>query len=1040
MARQHIINVHTSTNTEAPSGASLNLGEIAVQHTLENPALWIKVGSGETSEVYEKFIGLTEINNLVNDSKILGSGYTYSGLSYVNSSTTIADAYSALTELVLNNEEIIAEDEEIMAAAINEINEQFADIEEVIAENEATTAGAINDLNDRTSTIETTMNGNYIQLTDYEMAEGESEEELTITEEDTVNDAVGKLQKQILDDEEAIAAGLNDLNVRIRNAEGLISGNTGVTTLSGVVANLSAVTYEGFNYFGQELQNLDDSIDIVEDKVDNLSGTVMSISAKTSGVLTINVNGEEQGKYSPSANTEIDLQIIQEVTGEDVLLTGYELASGSTEEELAIVATDTVNEAFGKLQKQNYDNEAVIAGALNDLDERIQALELSGSSEEEIIELSASVVSNESRIDTLELEALSALTAIIADGDDYITATVNGNSALSVTLNSVADDKDDIISASTTGSLVDAKAVKDYVEDFVSSAVNYKGATSSVPANPEKGDLWIVDSAFTIDGQNAEVGDFIIYNSIAWDVIEKNLDGAITGSLTADTLTLGNGLHTVKSLANGTDGQILSMSGSMPTWVDEAQLSSAVTGSGNVITDLILDDHEITMVLGMTAAELADLQELSGMVEDMDFVIAQALNNHEDRIEALENNSGVSQDVLALSASVVNNEERIEALSGSVVDHEERISILESDSGLSEDIEALSAVVITNAEVCSAAFNDLNDRVTYLEVSGSSSSDLEVLSGVVIDNEEVTSAALNDLNDRLTYLEVSGSSSSDLDALSAHVLTTEYIVATAINDLNDDIQGLSAVTSAHVTDNSIHVTGAEKTLWTDGANSGASAWTAVSEIYDVLDEISGSVIDLSDEVVANEKVCAAALTNLNSRVTYLEVSGSSSSDLDALSAATSSHVADNNVHVTSADKTAWENGSSSGASAWTAVNELSGGVLANEYVVALAINDLDDRVNALSANTGGGSEGAVTAVTITGTGNAVTDATFVNKNLTLTKGNVSGLPAVTGADEGKILMVSGGTWQLVSPTQIYTGIQPPSQSLGTDGDIYLQTE
>ena len=49
------------------------------------------------------------------------------------------------------------------------------------------------------------------------------------------------------------------------------------------------------------------------------------------------------------------------------------------------------------------------------------------------------------------------------------------------------------------------------------------------------------------------------------------------------------------------------------------------------------------------------------------------------------------------------------------------------------------------------------------------------------------------------------------------------------------------------------------------------------------------------------------------------------------------------------------------------------------------------------------------------------------------------LPAVTAADNGKILMVVNGQWALVNPTTIYTGTGTPSSSQGNDGDIYLQT-
>ena len=51
----------------------------------------------------------------------------------------------------------------------------------------------------------------------------------------------------------------------------------------------------------------------------------------------------------------------------------------------------------------------------------------------------------------------------------------------------------------------------------------------------------------------------------------------------------------------------------------------------------------------------------------------------------------------------------------------------------------------------------------------------------------------------------------------------------------------------------------------------------------------------------------------------------------------------------------------------------------------------------------------------------------------------SGLPSVSSADNGKILMVSEGSWTLVSPTSIYSGSATPNNSIGDNGDIYLQS-
>lgn len=137
MARKkHLINVHSGTGTTAPANADLFLGEIAVQHTLTNPALWIKVGTSEDSNQYEKFIGETEILDLFDDiDVILGEDYVYSGLPYVNSASTLAEAYSALTNETLNLSaetksilDRVVENERVVSAALNDLDDRIEEL------------------------------------------------------------------------------------------------------------------------------------------------------------------------------------------------------------------------------------------------------------------------------------------------------------------------------------------------------------------------------------------------------------------------------------------------------------------------------------------------------------------------------------------------------------------------------------------------------------------------------------------------------------------------------------------------------------------------------------------------------------------------------------------------------------------------------------------------------------------------------------------------------------------------------------------------
>ena len=104
MARKkHLINVHTSTGTTAPTGASLYLGEIAVQHTPNEAALWIKMGETEASTDYEKFIGETEIFDILE-----------------SSAATMADL-SELSAAVVSNEYVTA-------LALNDLDSRIDEI------------------------------------------------------------------------------------------------------------------------------------------------------------------------------------------------------------------------------------------------------------------------------------------------------------------------------------------------------------------------------------------------------------------------------------------------------------------------------------------------------------------------------------------------------------------------------------------------------------------------------------------------------------------------------------------------------------------------------------------------------------------------------------------------------------------------------------------------------------------------------------------------------------------------------------------------
>lgn len=99
--------------------------------------------------------------------------------------------------------------------------------------------------------------------------------------------------------------------------------------------------------------------------------------------------------------------------------------------------------------------------------------------------------------------------------------------------------------------------------------------------------------------------------------------------------------------------------------------------------------------------------------------------------------------------------------------------------------------------------------------------------------------------------------------------------------------------------------------------------------------------------------------------------------------------------------------------------------------------------------------GTLTGVKVNGSNVTVTDGvadvgtvitshqdikTINNQTITGT-GNVTlnTLPSVSSSDNGKILQVVNGAWALITPASLYSGTETPSNSLGNNGDIYLQT-
>ena len=154
--------------------------------------------------------------------------------------------------------------------------------------------------------------------------------------------------------------------------------------------------------------------------------------------------------------------------------------------------------------------------------------------------------------------------------------------------------------AATPKAVMDAlTSAKSYTDDILAAndAMVFKGTlgaggteTTLPTSGYSAGWTYRVVKAGTYAGQVCEVGDLVIavkdFNTSTsnddWTVAQTNIDGAVTATeaLGSNQLILGNGVKTVRTLDNGTDGQILKLVGGVPAWEDSVNVFREIKVDG----------------------------------------------------------------------------------------------------------------------------------------------------------------------------------------------------------------------------------------------------------------------------------------------------------------------------------------------------------------------------------------------------------------------------------------------------------------------------
>lgn len=519
--RLHLIHLHSET-VKVPSGstADLRYGEIAVQYAASDPALYIK----KSDDSFAKFVPNVDISGATT-----GSGNVVTGVSVSDNMVTAA----------LGNVVDSATGDSLISATVSGGTKVV-----VSATTDLTTA--VNKAHDHS---------NKALLDTYTQTEADLADAVAKKHEHTNKSELDLIESGDKAKWDAAAA-----NAHTHDNKQVLDGIT-----SGKVSNWDSA-------YADMLTGITQGTDgnFVTTSVSAKSGKSQSIGVAVTTGATSAATADNNGlatawetKQYVDSKTASQVTTARTITAGDMLNGGGNLSADITINHDTVSYSNPSTAATGTITDRKFraltglaeDGFGHVTSATQTEYTLPAETQLSLGTQAGNGNVVTDIAVNDHEI-TLT-KGLTALTAVTATGDSYVDASVASNSAITVGLKSVADSKEDIASATTTGSVADAKAVKDYVEDKVTSAVHFKEGTSSLPASSETGDMWVATADIAIPAGSsstgaavtAETGDFIIAGEDGkWSVIEKNLTGAVTAGvdLTANALVAGNGNQTVK--------------------------------------------------------------------------------------------------------------------------------------------------------------------------------------------------------------------------------------------------------------------------------------------------------------------------------------------------------------------------------------------------------------------------------------------------------------------------------------------------------------
>ena len=340
----------------------------------------------------------------------------------------------------------------------------------------------------------------------------------------------------------------------------------------------------------------------------------------------------------------------------------------------------------------------------------------------------------------------------------------------------------------------------------------------------------------------------------------------------------------------------------------------------------------------------------------------------------------------------------------------------------------------------SGYLDDFTGNYTYMFPSSS---------GTLALTSDIPSAVTESTISGWGFTKNSGTYSKPSGGIPASDLTTA--VQTSLGKADTALQSFTETDPVFSASAAAGITSSDITNW-NGKTSNTGTITGIN--MNGASKGTSGVVDLGTVITshATHKLTAsngtATAVNQGTEITYVEsLTGTNTATSGDLTVSTTRKKVTIPTAVTESTVSGW--GFTKNAGTLTGVK-----VNGSNATVTSGVADIGTVIT---------SETQLSKGTTSGSGNAVTDISVSNHQITLTKGStfltshqsiktinnqtitgtgnvtLNTLPTVSASDNGKILMVVNGAWTLVSPVTIYSGSGEPNNSMGNNGDIYLQT-